>query len=138
MTAGEPNWMTLQEQVAAFLAAEPFAVVGASADRGKFGNRVLRHLMAHGRKVYPVNPTAKEIEGLPAWPSLSELPEPVQAVSIITPPAVTEAVVREAADLGIRHIWLQPGAESPQAVEYAVGQGLNVIAGGPCLLVEYR
>ena len=59
----------------------------------------------------------------------------VLAVSIITPPAITERVVEEAAELGIEHLWMQPGAESPRAVERARELGLNVISGGPCLLV---
>jgi predicted CoA-binding protein len=59
-------------------------------------------------------------------------------VSIITPPRVTERVVEEAAQLGVRHIWMQPGAESDRAVELAQQAGLNVIWGGPCILVTLR
>jgi predicted CoA-binding protein len=123
------------EQIQAFLASTSFAVVGASTDRSKYGNKVLRCYQQHGRKVHPVNPKAPEVEGLRAYPSLGALPEPVQAISVITPPAATEQVVREAHAAGVKHVWMQPGAESDEAIRTAEALGMNVIAGGPCLLV---
>lgn len=125
----------LDDRVAAFLAGSPFAVVGASADRQKYGNKVLRAYMQHGREVYPVNPKAGEIEGLAAFPSLSAAARPIHGVSIITPPAVTLAVVEEAGRLGIRHVWMQPGAESGASVALAERLGMNVIGGDACVLV---
>ncbi|MFX5321092.1 CoA-binding protein, partial [Acinetobacter baumannii] len=71
-----------------------------------------------------------------AYPDLASLPESVQSVSVITPPAVTEKVVDDAIAAGVKNIWLQPGAESQVAVDKARAAGLNVIAGGPCLLVS--
>ena len=126
---------TVQQRIQAFLEAGPFAVVGASTDRDKYGNKVLRCYRQHGLEVFPINPREAEVEGLPAFASLSDLPKLPRAVSIITPPAVTERVLREAAGLGIRHLWLQPGAEGPAALDAAETLGLEVIAGGPCLLV---
>ncbi|MBI4911102.1 MAG: CoA-binding protein [Acidobacteria bacterium] len=126
---------TDQDKIQAFLSEGPYAVVGASTDRDKYGNKVLRCYQQHGREVYPINPKAPEVEGLKAFPGLAELPVPVKGLSVITPPAVTESVVREAARLGIPRVWMQPGAESPQAVALAEELGLEVIAGGPCLLV---
>lgn len=128
----------MQEQIAAFLSGKVFAVVGASTDRAKFGNQVLRCYMENGLTVYPVNPSADQVEGLPAYASLSDLPEPVHGVSIVTPPEVTEKVVAEAASLGIPYVWMQPGAESARAIDECTKKGLGVIAGGPCLLVELR
>jgi predicted CoA-binding protein len=118
-----------------FLSQSRFAVVGASSDRSKFGNKVLRCYLQHGRDAVPVNPKDAEVEGLPAFKSLSEIDDPPDAVSIITPPKVTESVVEEAGRLGIRHVWMQPGAESDAAVARARQLGMNVVAGGPCLLV---
>ncbi len=123
------------ERIQAFLASGPFAVVGASTDRSKYGNKVLRCYQQHGKPVYPVNPRAPEVEGLTAYPSLAALPAKVAAISVITPPAATEQVVREAHAAGVRHVWMQPGAESDEAVRTAESLGMNVIAGGPCLLV---
>jgi predicted CoA-binding protein len=125
----------VQQRIQAFLEAGPYAVVGASADREKYGNKVLRCYQQHGKEVFPINPKVSEIEGLKAFPGLSALPVKPRGISIITPPAVTERVVREAAALGIRHIWMQPGAESPEAIQAGEALGLEVIAGGPCLLV---
>jgi predicted CoA-binding protein len=123
------------ERIQAFLASGSFAVVGASTDRSKYGNKVLRCYQQHGRKVYPVNPKAPAVEGLRAYPSLTDLPEHVPAISVITPPAATEQVVREAHAVGVKHVWMQPGAESDDAIRTAEALGMNVIAGGPCLLV---
>lgn len=126
---------SVQDRIQSFLASGPFAVVGASADRSKYGNKVLRCYQQHGREVYPINPKAPEVEGLKAYPSLAALPVPVPAISVITPPAATEQVVREAAAAGVKHVWMQPGAESDAAIRTAESLGMSVIASGPCLLV---
>lgn len=118
-----------------FLEAGPYAVVGASTDRSKYGNKVLRAYLQTNREVYPINPKADEVEGQSSYPDLQSLPGSVQGVSIITPPAVTEKVVDEIIELGIPNVWMQPGAESDEAIDKAEKAGLNVIAGGPCLLV---
>jgi predicted CoA-binding protein len=127
--------MSITDRIQSFLASGPFAVVGASTDRSKYGNKVLRCYVQHGKEVYPINPKAPAVEGLKAYPSLAALPVKVQAISVITPPAATEQVVREAAAAGVTHIWMQPGAESNEAIRAAESLGMSVIAGGPCLLV---
>ncbi|MEM9380376.1 MAG: CoA-binding protein [Planctomycetota bacterium] len=126
----------MSELIDRFLAEGPFAVVGASNDRMKFGNRVLRSYLDHDLAAIPINPSQDRIEGLDAYSSLAELPEPVKHVSIITPPGVTESVVEEAAEAGAEVLWMQPGAESPSAIRRARQLGMEVIAGGPCVLVE--
>src|SRR5438477_6987528 len=100
--------MNESEQINAFLAGAPHAVVGASSDRSKYGNLVLRSYVQAGRPIFPVNPGAEEVEGLKAYPDLASLPEKVHGVSVITPPRVTESIVEQAGSLGIKHIWLQP------------------------------
>ncbi len=119
----------------AFLRCRRFAVVGASTDRSKYGNKVLRCYLQHGLDVSAVNPREASIEGVDARPRLADLDPAPEALSIITPPRVTERVIGEAAALGIRNVWMQPGAESDAAIEAAEAAGMNVIAGGPCLLV---
>ncbi|MCH7916743.1 MAG: CoA-binding protein [Planctomycetes bacterium] len=130
--------MTLQERIDAFLAGTPHAVVGASRDRAKYGNKVLRAYLQNDREVYPVNPNSEEVEGLATFPDLASLPQPVRGISVITKPDVTERIVEQAAELGIKHIWMQPGAESEKAVKRAEQLEMNVIAGGPCALVTLR
>ena len=127
--------MNIKEQIDEFLSGSPHAVVGASKDRSKYGNKVLRVYQQNNRPAFPVNPNEDEVEGVPAYPDLASLPETVHGISIITPPKVTEGIVKQAGELGIKNIWMQPGAESDAAVSRAEELGMNVIAGGPCLLV---
>src|SRR5687768_4366247 len=109
----------LDQRKQAFLASASFAVVGASGDPGKFGHRVFGAYLRHGRKAYPVNPNSRSILGHAVFPDLASLPERVEAVSIITPPAVTEKVMDEVIASGAKHVWLQPGAESAEAIRKA-------------------
>ena len=127
--------MNTAAQIEEFLDGSPHAVVGASRDRAKYGNKVLRSYLQADRPVFAVNPHAEEVEGQPAFPDLASLPQTVHGVSVITPPPVTGQIVEEAGRLGIKHIWMQPGAESEAAIARAVELGMNVIAGGPCALV---
>jgi predicted CoA-binding protein len=89
----------------------------------------------NGREVIPVNPKESIIEGVGTVATVSELPDGVESISIITPPHVTEKVVSEAVARGIKNIWMQPGAESQAAVKTCLENGINVIADGSCLLV---
>ena len=118
-----------------FLAAEHFAVAGASSNRDKYGNKVLRCYMQNSRSVIPVNPKESRVEGLDAVKDVSELPDNVDALSIVTPPPVTAAIVDSALKKGIRQFWMQPGSEHSAAIEKAVESGANVIHGGDCILV---
>ncbi len=127
---------SVSERIRAFLEQGPWAVVGASRDRAKYGNKVLRCYLQKGRApVFPIHPRETEVEGVAAYRDLASTPELARAASIITPPSVTEEVVEQAILLWIRHLWMQPGAESSAAVERAEQAGISVIAGGPCLLV---
>lgn len=118
-----------------FLAAPRFAVVGASNDHAKYGAKVFACYLQNHREVYPVNPRESEVQGQKAYATLDDLPVRVSSISIITPPQVTERVVEDAARCGATILWMQPGAESKAAIKKAEDLGLEVIAGGPCLLV---
>jgi len=118
-----------------FMKEGPYAVVGASTNREKYGNMVLRAYSQKGMKVFPVNPRADEIEGMRCYSSLADIPEKVRGISVITPPKITEQVVDAAVAAGVEYIWMQPGAESPEAVRKAGKSGLKVIADGSCFLV---
>ena len=130
--------MSEQDKIKTFLAGQRFAVVGASTDREKYGNKVLRVYQQNKLDVVPVNPAGGEVEGLTAYADLPSVPGSINGVSIITPPKVTEQVVAQAISLGIKNIWMQPGAESDAAISLAEQAGANVIAGGPCILVSLR
>ena len=123
------------QSIATFLASSAFGVVGASARRHKYGNKVLRCYKQNGRVVIPVNPREPEIEGVSCVASVMDLPGDVKSISVITPPAITERVVQDAIRKGIENVWMQPGAESQASIEACHKAGINVIADGSCVLV---
>ncbi|MFT5731531.1 MAG: putative CoA-binding protein [Planctomycetota bacterium] len=127
--------MTSNDAVVKFLSGETFAVAGASTDRSKYGNKVLRCYLQHGRHVIPVHPKESEVEGQACYASVADIPVEVHGLSIITPPSITLKVVENALEAGVRNFWMQPGAEHPAAIQMAEEAGANVIHGGPCLLV---
>src|SRR5688500_13223616 len=112
------------------------AILGASADRSKFGNKAVRAFVTRGYDVYPVNPKADEIEGLKAYPNLAAIPAEVKLdrISIYLPPAVGLKVLPEIAARGADELWLNPGSESDELVAAAERQGLNVIQA--CSIVD--
>lgn len=125
----------IQDSIERFLTSPAYGVVGASPRRQKYGNKVLRCYQQNGRRAVPVNPREPVIEGAACVASVLDLPDDVQSLSIITPPQVTERVVEQAIQKGIKHVWMQPGAESTRAVAACREAGINVIADGSCLLV---
>ncbi len=117
-----------------FLSQKVFALVGASRSGDSYGSKVMRHLLAKGYEVLPVHPEAEAIEGIPCAPSLIALHKAVDGLILVVPPEQSEMLVRQADVMGIRRIWMQPGAESEDAVEYCDERCLELVHGGPCLL----
>lgn len=126
--------MNREEQIEQFLTSESFGVVGASTNREKYGNKVVRVYQQDNRTVVPVNPRAETIEGERCIATVSDLPENVKSISVITP-TITEQIVEQAIARGIENIWMQPGAESAAAIANGLKSGLNIIADGSCILV---
>ena len=126
--------MSSKAAVTDFVAQRKLAVVGVSRQGKKFGNMAFRELKAKGYRLLPVHPQAETIEGEPCYPSLAALPEPVDGVLVVVPPAETEKVVREAAAAGIKRIWMQQGAESPAAIRFCQENGLDAVH-GECILM---
>jgi predicted CoA-binding protein len=126
----------VESSTAKFLAAKTFAVAGASRDRSKYGNKVFQALVASGRTVYPLNPSAPKVESHTAFPTIADLPEVPESLSIVTPPYVTRQVIQQAIAAGVKNIWMQPGAEDSQGSQLAREAGLNVIDDGSCVLVS--
>lgn len=127
--------MTTQTLIDDFIAQRTFAVVGVSRDRFKFGNIVYRNLRDKGYRVFAVHPAHDTVEGDPCYPNLAALPESVAGIVVVVPPEVTEQILREADALGIKRVWLQPGAESTVAIRYGEAHGLSVIY-DQCVMVE--
>ena len=105
------------------------AILGASADRSKFGNKAVRAFQAKGYTVYPVNPKGGEVEGLPVYTSLAAIPAEVKLdrVSVYLPSAIGLKTLPEIAARKPTELWLNPGSESDELVEAAEKLGVNVI-----------
>lgn len=103
------------------------AVIGASTNRRKYGNRALRAFLQQGYEVIPINPHESQIEGLPTYASVLDVPGAIDMATIYVPPGIGLAVIEEVARKGIREVWLNPGAESPALTARARALGLEPI-----------
>ena len=103
------------------------AIIGASADSTKFGNKAVRAFKQQGYQVFPVNLKATEIEGLAVFPNISAVPVRPNLVSVYVPPSVVLTVLPEIAAKGCDELWLNPGTESPEVLSEAQRLGLNVV-----------
>ncbi len=103
------------------------AVIGASSDRRKYGNKAVRAYLSTGFKVFPVNLRGESIEGLPSYKSLAEIPEKVDFVSLYVTPAVGIQMLSAIADMEPQEVWLNPGSESDDLIEAAADLKLRVI-----------
>lgn len=110
------------------------AILGASRDRHKFGNKSVRAHLQAGYRVMPVNPREDEIEGLPAYPSLAALPEPPQRISVYLPPAVGLKLLPELAASGAQEVWFNPGSADDALLAAAERLGVPAIDG--CSIVD--
>ena len=126
--------MTSKAAVDGFLGEKTLAVVGVSRGGKKFGNTVMKELKAKGYRVFPINPHAETIDGERCYPSLRDLPARPGGVVTVVPPAVTEAVVRDAKDAGIKRVWMQQGSESEEAIRFCAENGLEVVH-GECIMM---
>jgi predicted CoA-binding protein len=111
------------------------AVVGASRDHAKYGNKSVRAHLRAGWQVFPINPHASEVEGLPAYRSLRDLPvRPLDRVSVYVPPEVGLTLLADIAACQPREVWFNPGSESDELIAAAESLGLAVICA--CSIVD--
>lgn len=103
------------------------AVVGASSDRRKFGNKALRAFQAEGHRVIPINPHEAAIEGIRAYASVLDVPDPIDLATVYVQPAVGVRLLPEFERKRIAEIWINPGAESPELLAEAKRLKLHVI-----------
>ena len=107
--------------------ARVVAIIGASADRNKFSNKAVRAFARQGYTVVPIHPKETEVEGWKAYPSVLDVPGPIDVASIYLPPAIGERVIEEVARKGIVEVWINPGAESDALVARARELKLHAI-----------
>jgi hypothetical protein len=103
------------------------AVIGASNNRRKFGNRALRAYRQQGFTAIPINPHETEVEGLKTYPSVLDVPGAIDMASFYVPPEIGERVIEEVAQKHIPEVWLNPGAESDALVARARALSLTPI-----------
>ena len=103
------------------------AIIGASSDRSKFGNKAVRAFRQQGYQVYPVNPKESEVEGVPAYKSIADVPVRPEKISVYVPPPVLLKLLPEIARKGCDELWLNPGTESDEVMAEAERLGLNTI-----------
>jgi len=103
------------------------AIIGASNDRAKFGNKAVRALLQQGYEVFPVNPKEETIEGLRAFKSITDVPVRPHKISVYLPPPVLLKVLPAIAAKGCDELWLNPGTESEEVLAEAEQLKLNVI-----------
>jgi len=137
MTAPTMTAAPVEAKVHDFLAQKRIAVVGVSRDQSHHpaGNLIYRRLKKTGHDVFAVNPHMQTFEGDRCYPDVNAIPGGVDGVVIITRPEITERIVRECSDAGIRRVWMHQSAAkgssvSPEAVEYCRQHDISVIAGG--------
>ena len=129
---------TLESNVKDFLAQKRIAVVGVSRNNSHHpaANLIYRRLKTNGHNVFAVNPNMAAFEGERCYPDLKSIPGGVDGVVIITRPEVTERIVHDCSDAGVRRVWMHQSigkkgsSVSPEAVEYCRQRGIRVIAGG--------
>jgi hypothetical protein len=117
-----------------FVSDHTLAVVGVSASGRGFGNAAYRELKKRGYRLLPVHPTAQTIQGDPCSRTLAELPERVERLLVVVDPRRAAQVARDAAGAGIRQVWLQQGADSPEALAVCGEHGIEAVH-GQCILM---
>jgi predicted CoA-binding protein len=125
----------MDSPVEQMLACRTIAVVGASRRREKFGYKIFADLRAKGYQVHPVHPAVSDIDGVPCYKTIADLPKPPEVVCCVVPPAVTEQVARQCVDLGVKFLWMQPGAESPEAIALCREHGIACVH-DQCIMIQ--
>jgi len=128
----------MEELIEEFLDSKNvFAVIGVSRDPEKYGHKVYKDLKKAGYTVYPINPKAESIDGDKCYNSLRELPERPDVVDIVVPPKITERIIKECKELGIKRVWMQPGSESEEAISFCKENNIEVVH-SVCVMVERK
>lgn len=117
------------------MSKQTVAIIGASADRQKYGNKSVRAHLKQGYEVFPIHPTETSIEGLTVYPSLSEVPVAhLDRISVYVPSQIGISLLEEIQAKGADEVWFNPGSESPELLRRASELGLDIIRA--CSIVD--
>jgi uncharacterized protein len=115
------------ESVECFLNQDNIAIAGVSRKAAKFGNTIFKELRSRGKNLFPIHPEMEFFEGVGCVKSIEALPPEVTALVLCTRPENIVGLVKQACEKGINHIWLQQGAQSDEAIDYARSRNVNII-----------
>jgi len=126
--------MNLRHEIDEFFLSKIIAVAGVSRNNNKFGSVVYRELKKKGYNILPMNPNCDIIDGEKCYKKVSDLPSDVEAILCVVKPSVTEELVHDAEYSGIGRIWMQPGSESREAINFCRDRGIEVVSRS-CILM---
>jgi len=125
--------MVTKETIDSFYAKKKIAVIGASRNKKKYGGMLLQELLKRDYEAIPVNPYSDEIQGKTAYKSIKEIPDGIDAAIAVVPPAEQEKIVLEAADAGVKTLWMHEhvmkGVSNPKSIYLCEEKGMTCITG---------
>ena len=124
----------MSPQIESFIGSKRIAVVGFSRSGKKFGNMAGKELISRGYEIYPVHPTASEIDGITCYPDLNSLEGKADALLVSIPPEKVPPLLEEAVQVGLKNVWLQQGSWSQEVQQTADRLGLPVVS-KKCILM---
>lgn len=125
----------MEKIIAEMLDKKSWAVVGATQNPAKFGNKIFKKLQGNGYAVAPINPVYDSVEGVATFKSLKDMPEKPECVNVVVSPERAAQALEEAIELGIEYVWFQPGAFDLDIIERAEEAGVKIVYHA-CVLVE--
>jgi hypothetical protein len=124
----------MKQAIEDFVGGKRVAIVGVSRSGKKFGNIVYTELKERGYEVFAVNSTGQEIDGQPCYPNITALKDKVDGAVVCVSSEQSKPVLEEASQIGLKNVWLQQGAETPELVKLGQDLGLNMVS-GKCILM---
>ncbi|MCP4727003.1 MAG: CoA-binding protein [bacterium] len=125
--------MNTRRSVEEFLEQKNVAVVGVSRSGKKFGNTILKELRSKGYKVFGINPAIEE-DAKDVFKNIESIPEKIDSAVIVVPPEETDKVIKDIGSAGIKHVWMQQGSQSGEAIKYCEENNINVVS-NECILM---
>ncbi|MCX7957263.1 MAG: CoA-binding protein [Endomicrobia bacterium] len=124
----------MQDLIKEILSKKNFAVVGSFRNEQKVAYRIFRHLKSKGYNVYAVSKTTSRVDEDICYRTILDLPQNIEVVDIVTPPEVSLEIVKQCVSKGVKYVWLQPGAESNEVIEFCRNNDINVVY-GTCIMM---
>ena len=112
------------------------ALVGASENPQKYGSIIFKNLTGKGLEVVPINPNRKTVYGIKAYPALMQLPQKPDLINIVTPPHITLPILKQCLEADMMNVWLQPGAENEEVIQYLNAHPFNFLVNACTMVVS--